>query len=100
MNQEGTYIYIVCDKHRTQFRADISKTVLVESWKCKAGLHPSCSEFSSQPELVYYEYVQSEKQAKKKLSEWNSYKPEQISELIKKKNPELKDVYYDVWIVG
>ncbi len=100
MTTEGTYIYIVSDKHRTQFRADITKTILVESWKCKAGIHPTRTAFATQPEVIYYEYVLSEKQAEQLLSEWNSYKPEQISELIKKKNPELKDVYYDVWVVG
>jgi hypothetical protein len=100
MTSEGTYIYIVSDKKRTQFCVDTTKAILVESWKCKAGLHPSRNILASQPELIYYEYIQSELLAKKLVSEWSTCKPEDLTSFIKQKNPDLKDVYYDVWVVG
>ncbi|TNE71528.1 hypothetical protein EP331_09160 [bacterium] len=97
---KGKYVYIIADINRTKFEAAISEQILVESWKCKAGLHPTAKSFGSKTEIVYYEYLTDSLEAINLVAELKSKPQEQLVDYIKHANPNLKDIYYDVWVTG
>lgn len=97
---KGKYIYIAADANRNVLVPNLCEHVLIASWKLKAGLEMIYSDEVTCRDVLYYEYCLNDEQALLKIIALQGLDNASLMEIVKKQNPELKDLYYVMWSNG
>lgn len=98
--EKGKYIYIASDSDRNVLVPNLCEHVLIASWKLKAGLEKVYSNEISCRDVLYYEYCFNAEQALLKVITLQGLDNPSLMEIVKKQNPGLKDLYYEMWTNG
>lgn len=96
MNSKQYFVYILSNFRRTVLYIGITDNLVKRIWQHKNNLVKSFSQKYFLHDLLYYEIFNdptSAIQREKQLKGWTRAKK---NELIKKLNPELKDLYEEI----
>ena len=93
---KGGYIYIISNRLRTVLYIGVTSNLSARSWEHKNNEGSSFTKQNNFTDLIYFEFHPTIKEAikrEKQLKKWNRAWKE---ELIRKVNPNLKDLYDEV----
>lgn len=89
-------IYILTNKRNTVFYIGVTSDLIKRAWQHKEKLVEGFTKKYNTDRLVYYEVFDSIQEAIKREKYLKGKKRQYKINLIKKKNPEMKDLYQDL----
>ena len=90
------YIYILASKKNGTLYIGITSNLIKRAYKHRQGLVNGFTKKYNVYKLVYYETLENVSDAIKREKQLKKWKRQWKIELIKKRNPEWKDLYYEV----
>lgn len=93
---KGGYIYIVSNKRRTVLYVGVTSDLSQRSWDHKNGEGSQFTKKYACTDLLYYEFYETIEEAIDREKQLKKWKRQWKIDLIKKVNPELKDLYDEV----
>ncbi|MGB0429507.1 MAG: GIY-YIG nuclease family protein [Bacteroidia bacterium] len=91
INKQG-FVYITSNKNRTTFYIGVTSNIEQRVYEHKTGVFGGFTNKYNCHELVYYEEIQGMANAINREKQLKNWKREWKIELIKKENPEMKDL--------
>lgn len=93
---KGGYIYITSNKHRTVFYIGVTSNLSARSYEHKHGEGSVFTKKYNCTDLIYYELFSTIDEAISREKQIKNWKRNWKIELVKKLNPEMKDLYEEV----
>ena len=96
MKPKGGYIYIMSNKHRNVIYVGITANLSARTYEHRNNVGGIFTKKYACNDLVYFESFEDIESAIKREKQLKNWKREWKDELIKSKNPELRDLFDEV----
>ena len=90
------YVYILASKRNGTLYIGVTSDLVKRIWQHKEKLADGFTKKYGVDRLVYFEQFRDPENAIKREKRLKKYRRKWKLELIKRKNPEWKDLYYDI----
>ena len=91
------FVYIITNPSRTVFYVGVTNNLLRRVFEHKSKIVEGFTDKYNCVIVVYYEYYETIKEAIRREKQLKSWKRERKLRLIKKMNPELRDLWEDIY---